>query len=105
MRGGRWRGVSRQQSAARYRDGGHGEREGQDHHQARPHAVLPPGKMTRLTTAALSKPKSNKITNCIELTVTVRQMASATPDQTMTCRKLLLSNDRFIFISPMATAS
>src|ERR1017187_5671893 len=78
MRGGRWRGISRQQSAARYRDGGHGEREGQDHHQARPHAVLPPGKMTRLTTAALSKPKSNKITNCIDLAVTVRKMASAT---------------------------
>src|SRR5580704_19471579 len=65
------------QPGARSGEGGHGEYDSQDHHQAGSHAALPPGKITRLTTARLSKAKNNRTANCKEPRVTIRHRASA----------------------------
>ena len=67
------------QAADRDADGGRCERDGQEHHQPGFHAAWPPGKMTRPTTARLSKPKNSRTANCREPSVAVRQMAKRQP--------------------------
>ena len=64
-------------------DGDRGDHERQEHHYARSHAVFSPGKITRLTTARLSKPKTNRTANCKEPRVIVRQMARANQSRAM----------------------
>src|SRR6266571_523687 len=73
---GRRAGRDQGDPAAREGAGGRGDHDGQEHYQAGSHALLSPGKMTRLTMARLSKPKNNRTANAKEPSVTVRQMAS-----------------------------
>src|ERR1700729_4146196 len=57
----------------------HGDRrdhESQKHNDARSHADLPPGKVTRLTTARLSKPNASSTANLKEPSVAIRHTAS-----------------------------
>src|SRR6266516_301086 len=58
-------------------DGGGGELQSDEQRKAGAQKALFPAKMTRLTTARLSKPKNTRTANCVELRVTVRQIARA----------------------------